>query len=274
MSTNNLRYTHPIDNLAALFTPTLTSGTVATGYDLAWLADNKPARPLKLNETTFRLLYDFGSAKSVALIALIHANAAAALAGLTFKMGTTTATSDFSYTLVPAAYHEDKFPKNIHADFTDDPPVFRYAAFEAVNANVVAWAIGELLMYTQTRDLNGSFLLGSNKDDEDHPDVTHETPVGVESTFIYGTRLRKLSGSIVTQTQTTGAQIRSWNRAANGRQFPFAILPPGLNDDELWFVKWEDSNLPREYFLGDGISRFELKFKEVGRGLYPTPSAV
>lgn len=272
--TYNLRYTHPIHNLAARFTPTLVSGTAATGYEIGWLSDNKPARPFKFNETTFRILYDFLTPMPVSLVALIHANAEEALTGLTFQMGATAATSDFSETLIVGPYHEDKFPKNTHADLTDDVPTYRYAAFESSDPNVVAWAIGELLMYEQTFDLDGSFLLGSNQDDEDHPLVVHTTDVGVETTFLYGTRLRELSGRVVTKSQTTGAQIRSWNRAALGSGLPFALLPPDLNDDELWFVKFKNSNLPREYFLANGISAFNLAFKEVSRGLYPTPSAV
>src|SRR5205814_1263681 len=106
------------------FTPTLVVGTLATGYQLAWLADDKPARPTKLTTTKFRLVYDFGVAKSVALAALVHANAEEALTGLTFQMGTTSSTSDFSQDLVAGPYGEDKFPMNIHVDLTDAPPSF------------------------------------------------------------------------------------------------------------------------------------------------------
>ncbi len=275
---NPLRYTYPADNIAKIGTCTLVTGTQSAGtaprdYLPGRLFDDDPAHPFKTDSTTFRILWDFGSALTAAVVALIHHNFAAALTNVKFAMGTTTATTDFSATFVIPAYHEDKFPVNCFLDLSGTSPSYRYASLEATTANAVACSIGECPIYNQIRSLPGSFLISTDVDDEDHPLVEHKTDVGVSTIYRHGTRLRWLRGDVVEEA-STGVQIRSWNRATLGRGLPFLLLPPvELNAGEPLFVRWEDNKLPRNY-MERGISKFKLGFEEISRGLYPTPSAV
>src|SRR6266566_3573997 len=107
---NPLRYTYPADNIAKIGTCTLTTGTQAAGvtprdYLPGRLLDDDPAHPFKTDTTTFRILWDFGSALTAVLVALIHHNLAHNLTNVKFAMGSTTATTDFSRSFVIPAYH-------------------------------------------------------------------------------------------------------------------------------------------------------------------------
>jgi hypothetical protein len=271
----DFQYTHPDDNIAGAVTPTLSAGTQATGYGPAKLYDNDPSYPFKVDSTTFRLVWDWGSAVAPKLIALIHHNFAAGLSGVVFQMNASDSwgAPSFSQTLTVPAYHEDDFPANIYADLSVTAPSYRYGSLAVTSANTVNCALGELVIATSLRSLNGSLVLDSSVEDEDdHPIVEHHTDVGVSTIYAHGTRWRYLRGD-VRQNTTNAAAVRSWNRATQGRALPCIVLPHA-SPDEAWFVRFAKSTLSRRY-LGPGYrSSFRFEFEEVGRGLKPTPSAV
>ncbi len=286
MSTRDLEYAYPSDDLSRAFTATLTAGSQAAGdYLPAVLKNDDPAHPFKVDSTTFRLLWDFGSAMPVEYVLLVHHNFLTGLSGVTFAMGSTTATSNFSRTFTIRRYHEDLFPVNEHLDVRDVTPTYRYASLEVTSANSVNCALGKCAILTRVRALDGNLLLeGSPEDDESHPIVEHQTDVGVSTIYSFGTRLRWLRGDKI-QRDSDARAIRSWSRATEGRAVPFVLIPHLINEDapvesppvdqeESWIARWEDKTLARSYIGSDLLSRYHLKFEEVSRGLRPTPAAV
>lgn len=276
MSARNFCYTHP-DSVLFGVTPTLPTGTLEAGYQLGWMTTNNPAKPTRFSTTTFRTVYDMGEAKEIALVAFIHHNYREGLTGVRLEMNATSdfTTPSFSLDLDVPAWQEDRFPTNILADLREVLPTFRYLSHVVSAPNDVACSLGEIVAYPsdQVFELDGSFLMGKTEDDEEHPVGRHETEAGVQSIITRGTRKRWLRGEILTEGDL-GAQIRSWRRSALGSAGAFLILPPDLNNDEPWFVRFEKDQLPRRYVDRDEMSRWQLDFEEVGRGLYPTPSPV
>jgi len=282
----DLEYGHPSDDLARAFTASLVDtspSSQAIGYGPERLTNDSPAYPFKVDATTFRLLWDFGTPTAVLYALLVHHNCVAGLGGVRFAMGSTTGTTDFARDFTIRAYHEDAFPMNEHLDLRDVAPTYQYASLEVTSPNSVNCALGAFPMLTSVRALDGNLLLDA-EDDESHPLVEHKTDVGVSTIYQHGTRLRWLRGEKI-QAATDAAAIRSWNRATFGRGLPFVLIPHLLDDDapvtspaveqeESWIVRWEDPNLPRTYMGPDLMSRYRLKFEEVSRGLKPTPSAV
>ena len=277
MAATDLEYTHPTDDLARSTDPTSVSGTVASGYSLENLGNEDPAHPCKWDSTTMRIAWDFGSAVAPKLVVLVHHNVASGLTGVKFEMNGSNSWGSPAYSkeFPAASYHLDRFPLNLHVDLRTDAPSYRYASLAVTNANTVPLAIGEVIIATAIRSLDGTIQFDS-EDDESHPLVEHQTDVGVSTIYRHGTRLRWVRGDKVVAA-TDAANIRTWNRASLGRGLPFIIWPKTA-EDECWYVRWESDKLPRTYLAPDPaggfISRYRLAFSEVSRGLYPTPSAV
>ena len=120
-------YGKPTDNVASEATITAQSGTVDTEYPLANLVDENPAKPAKLTTTTGRIMFDFGSAQTIQLIALIHTNLDA---GLTVKIQANATDSwgspsvDLAITIptVPA----DSYPLNLWLDLSGSTYSYHY----------------------------------------------------------------------------------------------------------------------------------------------------
>lgn len=276
----DLEYAHPSDDLSRAFTPTLISGSQASGYEPVRLTNDNPAYPFKVDSVRFRLVWDFDTAVPVEYVMLVHHNFSAGLSGVTFAMGATSSTTAFSRDFTIRDYHEDDFPVNEHLDLRDVTPTYRYASLELTADNIVNCALGKCPILTTVRALDGNLLLdGSPEDDEDHPIVEHNTDAGVATIYSHGTRRRWLRGDKL-QVDSDARLMRSWNRATQGRSTPFVLIPHVITEDgttadeESWIARWEDSRLPRTYIGPDLLSRSRLKFEEVSRGLKPTPSAV
>lgn len=289
MSDRDLEYGHPDDDLSRLFTATLVDSSPsiqAVQYEPVNLTDDDPSHPFKVDATTFRLEWDFGAAKRVQFVLLVHHNFEPGLSGVMFAMGNSSATTDFSREFTIRDYHEDYFPVNEHLDLRDMDPTYRYASLEVTVPNTVFCSVGKFAMLETVRSLDGTLLIDA-EDDEKHPLVRHATDVGVETTFVHGTRLRWLRGDKIVSAGDS-AKIRAWNRASFGSGIPFVLIPHVVTDDELllaspalsdnheeaWIVRWEEDTLPRQYIGPDLLSRWRLKWMEKSRGLRPTPSAV
>jgi hypothetical protein len=269
-----LEYTHPDDDLAAAVTPTLATGTAATGYPPAHVGNQDPAYPFKTDTDTFRLVWDFGSPATIEAVVLIHQNFDDGLADVKFQMHASSSwtSPSFSRTLTIPAYHEDRFPVNVWTDLRDALPSYRYASLAVLTANSVPCAIGEIILAQTIRALDGTFQLDA-EEDESHPLIENRTDVGVSTIYAHGTRWRWIRGD-VTHEGAVAEQLRAWNRATLGRGLPCVIWPHLDAADEPLFVRFEQDKLPRTHLAPDGISKYRIGFEEVSRGLRPTPAAV
>src|ERR1051325_11078483 len=200
MAERDFEYAHPGDDLSRTIVPTLATGTQAAGdYGPEHLGDDDPSHPFKSDSTKVRLLWDLGAATTVKYFLLVHHNFVPGLAGVTFAMGSTTATANFSRTITIRDYFAsgqgDAFPVNEHLDLRDVNPSYRYLSLELLNDNTVAVAIGLVAILTEVRSLDGNLLLdGDPEEDEIHPIEEHKTDAGASTISIHGTRLRWLRG--------------------------------------------------------------------------------
>lgn len=270
--TQTLQFAYPTDDLAPQFTPTLVTGTQAAGYPIANLSDDDPAHPWKTDTTTFDLLWDFGTAKTVKMVGLIHPNFQSGLTGVTFKMGNTTDTLSLSRSFVIGPYGEDGYPPNPYLDLSDANPAYRYARLVANAANIVPISIGRFVMVQELRGLRGFIIPKNPTETEEHPITENSTDAGVVTIFSLGVRRRSFTGEMV-EDDINMATLRSWRRSSQGRSKPFALLPH-LQGDDLWFARFNDTKIARSYIGVSGLSSVPEGFEEVSRGLKPTPSAV
>src|ERR1043165_9254705 len=119
MSTQSkLVYARPSDNVIA--NATIAVSTSATGYGVANLYDGNPAKPWRATATTATIDFDFGSAQSLDLAAIIHHNLTAGLANVKL-MGDAAANwagPTLSQAFTIPAYDQDGFPVNPYLDLT------------------------------------------------------------------------------------------------------------------------------------------------------------
>lgn len=275
----NFEYAYPSDDLSRSILATLSSGVQSSGYDPSRLQNDDPSYPFKVDSTTFRLVWDFGSATTVKYVLLVHHNFQAGLTGVSFQMNATNAWGAPSFTqdFTIRTYQEDSFPVNEHLDLRPTNPSYRYASLVVSNANVVNCAVGKCAILTTVRSLTRNLLVGG-QDEESHPLVEHATDLGVSTIYSLGTRRRWLRSNKIA-TEADALLIRSMIRASSGRAVPFVIIPH-LEDaaagtiEESMIVRWEKPSVQRMY-TGPGLmSQYAFAFEEVSRGLKPTPSAV
>lgn len=271
-----VHYAYPSEDLSSTVTPTLTSGTQDPEYPIANLAGINPAKPWKVTTTTFRLLWDFGSAVPVYIVALIHANLQAALGGVILAFGSTTATSGFSTNFTIGPYDEQGYPSNSHLDLSTadsgGPPTYRYMSLAVTVPNIVVVSIGKILIARAVHELPHFIIPKSPAEEEQHPMSEHSTDAGVVTIFSLGVRRRWVRGEMAA-SNTNAALLKSWRRSAGGRTLPFLLLPH-LSPDEVWYARFEKDKMHRTFWGSNGKSFIPEGFEEVSRGLKPTPSAV
>lgn len=270
----DLEYTHHADDIASRATWTLVSGTAATQYPLANLFTDDPSFPFKANETTVRFEGDFGVPVSPLLAVLVNPNFTPGLLGVMLEGSADAfATTPFSQEFPAASYWENDFPLNLHLDLRVAAPSYRYWAVEVTVANGVTLSIGEFILATDIKVLQGSLIIDDGvSEDEDHPQNEHATDAGIYTINSHGTWIRKLRG-VVKQDDANSTKIRAWNRSSFGRAKPCVLLPH-LDPEHVEYVRFGSTKLTRTYIGGMYRSRFELEFERLSVGLKPTPSAV
>lgn len=258
-------YGKPSDNVAGNATITAQSGTVDTDYPLSNLVDDNPAKPGKLTTTTGRIMFDFGSAQTIQLIALIHTNLTA---GLTVKIQANAtdswATPSVDLAITIPTVPDDDYPLNPWLDLSGAAYSYRYWAIYISGTNASPVAIGEVWMQATKRSFTRNILWGC-QEMEVHPAVEHATTYGVSTVYSLGPRMRAVRGS-VRANQTAAAELLALERDAQHRGLPFLfILDPAVND--ALYVRWASPPfLKTNVFLQ--TRPIDVAFEEVSRGLY------
>jgi hypothetical protein len=289
MAATDLEYTLPTDELPATWT--LTNGVAAAGYLPAALTNDNPADPYKVDSTYIRLVTDLGTARPVAVAALIHPNFAPGFGPVLLQGGhLATAgnlgsfTADVTVPFQTPAYGPDQFPYNLAADLRPAAPSYRYWSLVTGDGtssgpqNTVPISLGELKLYTAVHALDGSLGLDlSPVEEEGYPLIDHATDGDVTMVYPLGTKRRWLRGGVV-QFAAAAPAVQAWYRSARGRCDPFVLLVTDAEGGpvplEPWFVRFESVTLGRALTYGSVASTFELGFEEISRGLRPTPAAV
>lgn len=260
---SKLVYARPSDNVIA--NAIATPSTEATGYDVAKLMDGNPAKPWKATATTANVVFDFGSAQSLDLAALIHHNLTAGLnvrlqGNATDSWGTPTL--DQAFTI--STYDQDGFPINPWLDLTGiGSRSFRYWRVVVVGTNSANVAVGELWLVATKRTLTKGVAPGF-KERADRQLIEHVTDYGVRTIYDLGSKIRSFEGLLAT-TAADLATLQAWWDACHGRALPTLIIPnPAVNDAAL--VRWREPVRVFERYR-DNYNLVSVAWDEVSRGL-------
>jgi hypothetical protein len=264
MSTQaRLIYCRPSDNIIANAT-TVTPSTEATGYDVENLWDGNPAKPWKATAQTANIVFDFGVATSIELVALIHHNLTA---GLEVRIqGNATnvwsgPTLNQAFTI--AAYDQDGFPVNPYLDLTAIAHSFRFWRLVIVGTNAANVAIGEMWLSATKRTLVKGVAAGF-KHGASRPLIEHVTDYQVSTIYDLGAKVRSWDGRIMT-TSADLLTLQAWWDACRGRALP-TLLVPDPTVSEIALVRWRSMERSFERIY-DKYNPVEVGWTEVSRGL-------
>ena len=265
----NLMYQLPTDNLAATGTLTVQSGTEDTAYSKANIYDGNPAKPAKLTTTTGAWRWDFGSAKQLDIVAVIHHNLTAGLnvriqGNATDAWGAPSLDQAF---MIPAN-HEDGMPVNPWLDLSALVPIagnrtFQFWRLVVVGVNAAAVAIGDVWLGQTKRQMAINIHWGLEETDE-HPVVEHETSHKVQTVYDLNTKVRKIAGEVET-TDAGASDLLAWHRACSGRvKLTLVVLDPSKNDCLL--ARWMAPELAvQRNFKNSNLVK--LGWQELSRGM-------
>lgn len=263
----SILYQHPTDNVARNGVLTVTSGTPDPAYPKENLVDGNPALPAKLLDPSGVFMWDFTTAQSLDVVALIHHNL---MPGLNVRLQGNATNSwggspsyDVAFTI--PAYRLDGYCVNPFIDLTTIPAArsFRYWRIYVQGTNTYNVAIGEVWLGQTRRVLTNNIQWGLHEFDE-HPIVQHRTDFLVDTIYDYGVTQRHVAGAVNTD-RTGEAALRAWWQAARGRAFPFLFaLDAEVNDCIL--ARFGNTKYDKQWDFLDDIT-VAVEFEEVSRGL-------
>lgn len=261
-----LLYQRPADQLLT-GSVTITPTSEDPDYPSSLLYDGNPAKLFKLDDTDGSLLFDFGVATNIDLVALIHHNLDAGLANVKIQGNATTdfTAPTLNETIVIPAYEGDGFPVNPWLDLSALPNSFRYWRLVFETPNSVNIMIGQLWLGGTKRNLVHNINWGFN-DEVERRIIEHVTDYGVSTIYDLGCKIK--SWNVQVETSAAGiAALEAWWDACHGRALgTLVVLDPAVNDARL--VRWATTvrTIERRFFE-DHVLQFGLK--EISRGLVP-----
>jgi hypothetical protein len=229
--------------------------------------DKNPAKPFKMTGTTGNVVWDFGSAKQLDIVALIHTNLDA---GLNVRIqGNATnvwAGPTLDQAITIPARDGDNFPVNPFIDLTGiGSRSFQFWRFIVVGVNSVNPSIGEIWLGQNKRSLPHNYSWGFKRSAA-RPIIEHRTDYQVSMIYDLGTKVKRLTGEI--QTNDAGLlAIQQWWDSCNGRALGTLIIPdPSVN--EAWLARWASTERPETHEFKDN-NTFPVAWEEISRGLVP-----
>jgi len=242
----------------------VTGGTEDPGYLAANLNGYDLTAPAKLLTTTGKWRADL-SASPPALVgvALVHCNL---LAGLDVHLqGDNDAafgSIDLDVTItIPAL--ANNWPVNPYVIFA--ATTCRYWRLNVVGANTVAVSIGHIALLTAVQSMAwaGQELTWGDV----IPTWDDETEISVPMNLDLLTRLRACRFETVGDA-TAQAALDDWWFDARGINYPFWFAPSVSVNECYWMTHAEKA---KEVVARLGFRTMQVKLKEFGRGMLPTP---
>lgn len=267
----NMRYALRSDDVSALGTWTVETGTEVEQYEASHLVDDVIAHPAKLVESSGAWVGDYTSRPTgkqrVDAVAIPMHNL---IAGLSVKIqgnnANTWGTPTFSQAVTIPAYMDDGFPFGAWLDLTGltgyDVAGFAYWRLFVEGANSAAVA-AKLKLVAALQTLSPNINWGEVEDDE-RPIIEHQTDYRVSSVYNLGVSIRRRTGDL-DSPDTQRDAIRALWRSTRGRAYPFLLIPNGDVND-AWVVRFADTKLQVQLNLIDR-NAIRLGFEEVSRGL-------
>lgn len=245
--------------------PSLTTGAADANYPLVNIYNGNPALPFKCTGTTLRILWDFGSAKTIFRVAILNHNLDAALANVAFGTGATTATADFSEAFTIPAKDYDGYTVSPHVTM-GAYAARRYGALSISTANSVNIIIGEICIQLDNRALTDNIGFQSNLV-EVHGVTTQKTNLGVQFTYQRGDRVKSIRNAPISTTDWP--TIQNWRRACRGNSKPHLLIPD-TSVNEAWYGKWDMAGDTLSMNFGKQgplVRDVQFNWTEVSRGL-------
>jgi hypothetical protein len=270
-----LVYLRHSDNLAPDATASVSSGTVDPEYPAANLVDLDVTTPGKLTTTTGRWVFDFGSAVSIDVTALINQNLDEAL---TVRLeansvddwdGSPVVPLSVAFT-IPAAT-PDGFRPNPWLDLTAiSPRSYRYWSVVVVTANSEPVAIGEVVLGAPRRETDVHFQF-NNRRRQRYPITRHRTEAGVSLRTPIGSRQRVLEATMLS-TADDADDLRALQEDAAGGAKAFLVIPrTAVNDAWLAVFDERSDDLAQEEISlttdDDIVSTWSIVLEELVSGL-------
>lgn len=259
-----LIYAKPSDNLISTAS-VITPSTEATGYEVENLYDGNPAKPWKMTATTGNVVFDFGSATNIDLVAIVHHNLTAGLeVRIQGNASDSWGSPTLNQTITIPAYDADSYPVNPWIDLSALSNSFRYWRLVVVGTNSANVAIGELWLIGTKRTLTARNLRYGFTDGIARPLIEHTTDYGVSTIYDLGCKMRSIAGELIVEA-TDLALVRAWWNDCHGRALPTLLI---LDDtvNECLMVRWREMARSDQRSWPTATS-IPVAFSEVSRGL-------
>lgn len=248
MATSKLLFQYPSDDVTPVPTCDVTPDP---DYPLDNLVDGDPANPCKFVTRYGTLLFDFGIAQTIAVIAILNHNLSGfASSGhlVTVQANATNVwtSPSFSWNMVlPTAPAEDGRFANPWLDVeaaNNGPASYRYWRIvmgaqgtdeqdEFITIGAIKFCAGAL----SNRQLIHNISDGAIYTD-DHPVVTQRTAMNVKTVYDLGDRIRSIQAKHLT-SDTGYAQVLALHRACRGAARAFLMVPDPTTND-AYLVRW------------------------------------
>lgn len=259
-------FAHGNTNLAGTVTPTITAGAEDANFPRANLGDLNPALPFKFAGTTGRLVWDFGSAQAVQLVALFHHNLDA---GLNVRWQANTILDfappalDVAFTIGAAAV--DGYRPNPWLDLTGGTHSYRYWSLVIVDANAAPVVIGDIWFNAVKRSFVHNYAWPYTLVDVRPSRKVLTTRGGVRFTYPGVGRRRRIDGRVA--TSVAGAEaLRDWHRSTNGGDRPSLFIPdPDASVRDAWLGVW-DLDAHQDARLFTDAAELPFSFVELAPG--------
>jgi hypothetical protein len=247
---------------AAIVTPS----TEDPDYPVDNLWDSDPANPFKMTDPNGNIVWDFGTATTIDLVALIHHNIAPT-ADVRIQANATnvwTSPTLNQVITIPAA-EGDGYPVSPFKDLTALSRSFRYWRLVVSGNSGDDLSIGEMWMSQPKKSLVHNYSWGYELGLEKGI-IEHKTDYESSAIYDLGYKIKTLDGEI--QTSDAGlAAIKDWWEQCRGRALPTLIIPdPDVN--EALLVRWTVPSIKwRRDFTNNVL--VNVGWREVSRGLRP-----
>jgi len=232
--TDTVLVQYPADNVAGTYaTVGVNTGTEDPDYPAAYLADGRPGRPAKLTTTSGSWVFDFGTARALALVALGPHNLSAA----TLEGNATNAwgSPSFSAALTIPTETADGHSVNAWRLLAGTPS---YQFWRLVVSGAVACAVGELWLGSTVRQTDRGYALGFSLG-ETQPTIQHQTEFLIPLTYALGSRQRRLA--LTFRCRAVGAlALREWYRSMQGPGRTGLFVPDASVNDAWWVRQAND----------------------------------
>ena len=262
---SSIVYNRYSDNIAPSATITVQTGTAATDYPVTWVADFDASRPSKLNETTGAWLFNFGSAKTIKLAAIFHANFQAGLEIRIQANATNVWTApSLNVAVATPAWNAGRMPTQPWVDLraVAGAGAYQYWRVAVLSANSVPLSVGDIWLGDAYRILNAQW---GNSLATARPQIEHQTSYR-KFRFSLGNSIRRWKGTFFL-TDAERDEVTSWITNASGR--PVLFIPQ--HTGEAWLALHGEIFIEAIQALSD-MNYISLTMEEDGRGLEPTPS--